>query len=207
MKFFIVEPSPLPTLIPLGPKYSPQDLVFKYPIHSVFENSEINLHETFTTYQFEITSFHKQNLSTAATQRQSECLACSSSEFNPSETGIRRMVEQNFNRQFLYQICLGKSQIRPQCIGMLDSNSSAPLVLTIRVCQCRHQFSHSPFFASYLSLIYYTEMKHLTSFYRMYCIVMYCIVLYYIVLKGRSLLPNALRPFQDLLCSPEFRYY
>ena len=28
-----------------------------------------------------------------------------------------------------------------------------------------------------------------------------------IVLKGWSLLPNALRPFQDLLCSPEFRYY
>ena len=35
----------------------------------------------------------------------------------------------------------------------------------------------------------------------------YCIVLYCIVLKGWSLLPNALRPFQDLLCSPEFRYY
>ena len=31
MKFLIVEPSPLPILIPLGPKYSPQDLVFKYP--------------------------------------------------------------------------------------------------------------------------------------------------------------------------------
>ena len=29
MKFFIVEPSPLPILIPLGPKYSPQDPVFK----------------------------------------------------------------------------------------------------------------------------------------------------------------------------------
>ena len=28
-----------------------------------------------------------------------------------------------------------------------------------------------------------------------------------IVLKGWSLLPNALRPFSDLLCSPEFRYY
>ena len=27
-----------------------------------------------------------------------------------------------------------------------------------------------------------------------------------IVLMGWSLLPNALRPFQDLLCSPEFRY-
>ena len=25
MKFLIVEPSPLPILIPLGPKYSPQD--------------------------------------------------------------------------------------------------------------------------------------------------------------------------------------
>ena len=28
MKFLIVEPSPLPILIPLGPKYSPQDPVF-----------------------------------------------------------------------------------------------------------------------------------------------------------------------------------
>ena len=32
------------------------------------------------------------------------------------------------------------------------------------------------------------------------------IVLYCIVLKGWSLLPNELRPFQDLLCSREFRY-
>ena len=32
MKFLIVEPSPLPILIPLGPKYSPHDPVFKYPI-------------------------------------------------------------------------------------------------------------------------------------------------------------------------------
>ena len=31
MKFLIVEPSPLPILIPHGPKYSPQDPVFKYP--------------------------------------------------------------------------------------------------------------------------------------------------------------------------------
>ena len=31
MKFLIVEPFPLPILIPLGPKYSPQDPVFKYP--------------------------------------------------------------------------------------------------------------------------------------------------------------------------------
>ena len=31
MKFLIVEPSPLPILIPLGPKYSPQDPAFKYP--------------------------------------------------------------------------------------------------------------------------------------------------------------------------------
>ena len=31
MKFLIVEPSPLLILIPLGPKYSPQDPVFKYP--------------------------------------------------------------------------------------------------------------------------------------------------------------------------------
>ena len=30
MKFLIVEPSPLPILIPLGPKYSSQDPVFKY---------------------------------------------------------------------------------------------------------------------------------------------------------------------------------
>ena len=29
MKFLIVEPAPLPILIPLGPKYSPQDPVFK----------------------------------------------------------------------------------------------------------------------------------------------------------------------------------
>ena len=32
MKFLIVEPSPLPILIPLGPKYSPQDPVLKYPL-------------------------------------------------------------------------------------------------------------------------------------------------------------------------------
>ena len=32
--------------------------------------------------------------------------------------------------------------------------------------------------------------------------VLYCIVLYCIVLMGWSLLPNALRPFWDLLCSP-----
>ena len=31
MKFLIVEPSPLPILIPLWPKYTPQDPVFKYP--------------------------------------------------------------------------------------------------------------------------------------------------------------------------------
>ena len=30
--------------------------------------------------------------------------------------------------------------------------------------------------------------------------------IYCIVLKGWSLLPNALRPFQDLLCSPEFGF-
>ena len=29
MKFLIVEPSPLPIVIPLGLKYSPQDPVFK----------------------------------------------------------------------------------------------------------------------------------------------------------------------------------
>ena len=34
----------------------------------------------------------------------------------------------------------------------------------------------------------------------------YCIV-YCIVLMRWSLLTNTLRPFQDLLCSPEFRYY
>ena len=32
MKFLIVVSSPLPILIPLGPKYSPQDAVFKYPL-------------------------------------------------------------------------------------------------------------------------------------------------------------------------------
>ena len=31
MKFLIVKPSTLPILIPLGPKHSPQDPVFKYP--------------------------------------------------------------------------------------------------------------------------------------------------------------------------------
>ena len=30
---------------------------------------------------------------------------------------------------------------------------------------------------------------------------------YCIVLMGWTLLPDALRPFRDLLCSPEFRYY
>ena len=35
MKFLIVEPSPFHILIPLGPKYSPQDHVFKYlSLHS-----------------------------------------------------------------------------------------------------------------------------------------------------------------------------
>ena len=33
------------------------------------------------------------------------------------------------------------------------------------------------------------------------------LVLYCIVLKGWSLLPNAVRPFSDLLWSPEFRYW
>ena len=32
MKFLIAEPSPLPILIPLGPKYSPRDPVFKCQI-------------------------------------------------------------------------------------------------------------------------------------------------------------------------------
>ena len=31
IKFLIIGPSPLPILIPLGSKYSPQDPVFKYP--------------------------------------------------------------------------------------------------------------------------------------------------------------------------------
>ena len=31
MKIPVVKSSPLPVLIPLGPKYSPQDPVFKYP--------------------------------------------------------------------------------------------------------------------------------------------------------------------------------
>ena len=31
MTFLILGPSSLPTLIPLVPKYSPQDPVFKYP--------------------------------------------------------------------------------------------------------------------------------------------------------------------------------
>ena len=30
MKFLTMEASPLPILIPLGPKYSPRDPVFKY---------------------------------------------------------------------------------------------------------------------------------------------------------------------------------
>ena len=34
MKFLIVKSSPLPIPIPLGPKYSPQDPVFKYPTSS-----------------------------------------------------------------------------------------------------------------------------------------------------------------------------
>ena len=33
MKFLIVEPSPLPILIPLGPKYSPQDPAFLLDKH------------------------------------------------------------------------------------------------------------------------------------------------------------------------------
>ena len=74
MKFLIVEPSPLPILIPLGPKYSPQDPVFKRwtkhelklslkvsadPIHRATEyyirpthDSEVELidHKSFTLY-------------------------------------------------------------------------------------------------------------------------------------------------------------
>ena len=30
IKFLTVEPSPFPILIPLGPKYAPQDPIFKY---------------------------------------------------------------------------------------------------------------------------------------------------------------------------------
>ena len=54
---------------------------------------------------------------------------------------------------------------------------------------------------------YATEPWHLNA--TGYCILFQnsCIVLYCIVMMGWSLLPNALRPFQDLLCSPEFRYY
>ena len=36
MKFLIVEPSPLPILIPIVSKYSPQDPVFKYPCITEF---------------------------------------------------------------------------------------------------------------------------------------------------------------------------
>ena len=32
-------------------------------------------------------------------------------------------------------------------------------------------------------------------------------LIFVFVLMGWAILPNALRPFQDLLCSPEFRYY
>ena len=34
MKSLIVESSPLPILIPLGPKYSPQDPIFKYTLYN-----------------------------------------------------------------------------------------------------------------------------------------------------------------------------
>ena len=34
MKFLVVEPFPLPILIPLGPKYSPEDPVFKLHTHT-----------------------------------------------------------------------------------------------------------------------------------------------------------------------------
>ena len=44
----------------------------------------------------------------------------------------------------------------------------------------------------------FTSQTHLGHFYG---------TLYCIVLKGWSLLPNALQPFQDLLHSPEFLYY
>ena len=43
MKLLIVEPSPLPILIPLGPKYSPQDPVFKY---SYVENGAVKSYWT-----------------------------------------------------------------------------------------------------------------------------------------------------------------
>ena len=40
MKFLIVEPSPLPILITLGPKYSPQDPVFKQDSKLYEENNK-----------------------------------------------------------------------------------------------------------------------------------------------------------------------
>ena len=42
MKFLIVEPSPLPILIPLGPKYSPQDYLFTYQRLKIY-SSEVDM--------------------------------------------------------------------------------------------------------------------------------------------------------------------
>ena len=39
--FLIVKPSPLPIHIPLGPKYSPQDPVFKYPTLYILKKIKI----------------------------------------------------------------------------------------------------------------------------------------------------------------------
>ena len=38
MKVLIVEPSPIPILVPLGPKYSPQDHVFKGEKRTLLNN-------------------------------------------------------------------------------------------------------------------------------------------------------------------------
>ena len=52
-------------------------------------------------------------------------------------------------------------------------------------------------------LITFKDSGRLDQGYVLYCIALYCILLYSM---GWSLLPNALRPFQDLLRSSEFRY-
>ena len=52
------------------------------------------------------------------------------------------------------------------------------------------------------TIIYHEEEIHVPSFNIRYFIAFYCFVL-----VGWSLLPHALRCFQDLLCSPEFRYF
>ena len=47
MKLFIVKPSPFPIFITLGPKYSPKDAVFEYPLTTllmVIEDSMFGNH-------------------------------------------------------------------------------------------------------------------------------------------------------------------